>query len=146
MAGSAVRDRLAMTVGRRAGEFMTFLMTDIEGSTRLWDLDPEAMARALVLHDRLVEATVVAQDGTFVRARGEGGSTFSIFVRAGNAVRAAIEVRDRLERTDWPAGITISVRSGLHTGEAIARDGDFYGPTVNRAARVRALGVGGQIL
>jgi class 3 adenylate cyclase len=135
-----------MTVGRRAGEFMTFLMTDIEGSTRLWDLDPEGMARALVLHDRLVEATVVAHDGTFVKARGEGDSTFSIFVRAGNAVRAAIEVRDRLERTDWPAGITISVRSGLHTGEAIARDGDFYGPTVNRAARVRALGVGGQIL
>jgi WD40 repeat protein/class 3 adenylate cyclase len=125
---------------------MTFLMTDIEGSTRLWDFDPEGMAVALVVHDRVVEATVASHRGSLVKARGEGDSTFSVFEEAEDAVSAAVEVRERLEKTTWPGGIAISVRCGLHTGEAIARDGDFYGPTVNRAARVRALAVGRQIL
>jgi class 3 adenylate cyclase/tetratricopeptide (TPR) repeat protein len=125
---------------------VTFLLTDIEGSTRLWDEHPEEMARALPRHDELIAQRVTAQRGVTLKARGEGDATLSVFHRASDAAVAALELAQALRVEPWPEGIALQVRLALHTGEAFERDGDYYGPTLNRAARLRSLAAGGQLL
>jgi class 3 adenylate cyclase len=125
---------------------VTFLLSDIESSTLLWDRQPAAMAAALEEHDALVEAAVDGAGGTLLKARGEGDSTFSVFDRPTQAVAAALDARRRIEAHPWPDGCTIEVRFAIHTGEVEERDGDYYGTAVNRAARIRGLAVGGQVL
>jgi DNA-binding SARP family transcriptional activator len=125
---------------------VTFLLTDIVGSSELWEAMPKEMGDALALHDQVVSLEVAASAGAVLKARGEGDSTFSVFTRASDAAAAALAVQAALAVAAWPDGIALSVRMALHTGEAVERDGDYYGPAVNRAARLRGLASGGQIL
>lgn len=125
---------------------VTFLFTDVEGSTRLWEQYPEAARQALVLHDTLIEQAVDANSGQLVRPRGEGDSRFAVFARASDAVAAARDIQLALASASWPTPNPLRVRIALHTGEADLREGDYYGSEVNRCARLRALAYGGQVL
>jgi class 3 adenylate cyclase/WD40 repeat protein/energy-coupling factor transporter ATP-binding protein EcfA2 len=125
---------------------MTFLMSDVEGSTRLWESHPEAMAESLVRHDELIADVVEARGGHFVKSMGEGDSTTSVFESAVRAVCAAIDAARALADATWPNGAPIRARFGLHTGEAQKRGGVYFGTTPNLAARVRGEARGGEIL
>ena len=123
---------------------LTFCFTDVQGSSELWELQPDAMARALVWHDRLVAATIEAHDGHLVQSMGEGDSTASVFASAGDAVAAAVSLQRALSR-DGDNELGLAVRIGLHTGPAEQRDGTYFGTNVNLAARVRGLADGGHV-
>ena len=125
---------------------VTFLFTDVEGSTRLWETYPEAMRTALARHDQLIEQTVALNGGQLVRPRGEGDSRFCVFARATDAVMAAATVQQAFHAEPWPMPAPLKVRMALHTGEADLREGDYYGSAVNRCARLRAIAHGGQTL
>jgi WD40 repeat protein/class 3 adenylate cyclase len=125
---------------------VTFLLTDVDGSSTLWERAPVAMAEALERHDALIDGAVSAAGGSLLKARGEGDSTFSVFTRSSAAVAAAVAAHEALAAEAWPGGVSLDVRMAVHTGEAHERGGDYFGPTVNRAARLRDLGGGGQIL
>lgn len=125
---------------------VTFLLTDIEGSTRRWELEPEAMRQALVRHDALVTACIRRQNGFVVKSKGEGDSVFAVFRHVRDAVAAALVVQCALAAENWPTQTPLKVRMAIHTGEIELRDGDYYGPTVNRCARLRAVAKGGQVL
>jgi class 3 adenylate cyclase len=126
---------------------VTFLLTDIEGSTRLWETAPEAMEVALDQHNRVLTEVIEEHGGAVVTSWGEGDSFFSVFPSAVSAVEAAGACQLRLGREAWPAGAALRVRMGLHTGEARARQG---GPVdhapINRCARLKAAAHGGQVL
>jgi class 3 adenylate cyclase len=116
---------------------VTFLFTDIEGSTRLWEAEPERMRASLAAHDAVVRSAIDGHGG-FVFAT--GGDGFAIaFARAGSAIECAIAAQRALHEADLPP-----VRMALHTGECVERDGDYFGPAVNRAARLMAIGHGGR--
>src|SRR6478672_2120426 len=125
---------------------ITFLLTDIEGSTTLWERAPEAMRAALQRHDAIFEATVRDHGGIHIRPRGEGDSRFAVFAGAIDAAECALDVQRAFLAESWATPRPLTVRIGLHTGEAQVRDGDYYGPAVNRCARIRGIGHGGQIL
>jgi class 3 adenylate cyclase/WD40 repeat protein len=124
---------------------VTLCLSDIEGSTAMWDAEPAAMADALVRHDELVAACVETHGGRLLKSMGEGDSTVSVFHSAPQALDAAIAATRRLADEPWPGGLRIAVRFGLHTGEAERRGTDYFGPTINLAARLRAQADGGQI-
>ena len=124
---------------------MTFCLSDIEGSTELWETDPTAMAEALVRHDEIIAAQVEARGGRFLKSMGEGDSTVSVFESAPRALDAAVAATHALQAEQWPRGIRLAVRFGLHTGEAERRGADYFGPTVNLAARLRGQADGGQV-
>jgi DNA-binding SARP family transcriptional activator len=125
---------------------VTFVLTDVVGSTALWDAHPQAMADTLARHDRLVGEVVASHGGIVLKTKGEGDATMSVFVRASDAVGAAVALQDRLGAEHWPEGLEVRVRVAVHTGEAHERDGDYFGPALNRVARLRSLAVGGQVL
>ena len=125
---------------------ITFLLTDVEGSTPLWEQAPEAMRAALSRHDALFEQAVADHGGDHIRARGEGDSRFAVFPSAAEALAAALAIQHAFAVEAWPTPRPIKVRIGIHTGEAHLRDGDYYGSAVNRCARLRDLGHGGQTL
>jgi WD40 repeat protein/class 3 adenylate cyclase len=124
---------------------MTFCLSDIEGSTALWENDPAAMAEALVRHDEIIAAQVEARGGRFLKSMGEGDSTVSVFESAPQALDAAVAATHALREEQWPGGMRLAVRFGLHTGEAERRGADYFGPTLNLAARLRGQADGGQI-
>ncbi len=121
---------------------VTFVLTDIEGSSALWEADPAGMAVALELHDELVARTADSHGGRLLKTKGEGDSTVTVFRRASDAVASTVELRDLLAGATWPEGIELRVRIAIHTGEAHERDGDYFGPALNRASRLRALASG----
>ena len=123
---------------------VTFVFTDIEGSTKLWDEAPEVMMEALGQHDEAVDAAVEAHHGMSVKPRGEGDSRFLVFRDALDAVCAACAIQTNLADVDWVTPRPISVRASVHTGTADLQLGDYYGSAVNRAARLRAIAHGGQ--
>jgi len=125
---------------------VTFLFTDVEGSTVAWIRNPSVMRAALVRHDELIDTIVTQRDGVLVRPRGEGDSRFAVFPRATDAVDAATDMQIALCREAWPTDAPLRVRIALHTGEADLRSGDYYGPAVNHCARLRAIAHGGQVL
>ena len=125
---------------------VTFLLSDVEGSTALWEEAPEAMQIALARHDALFEAAVAERGGTHIRPRGEGDSRFAVFSSARGAVAAALATQQAFVAEAWQTPRPIKARIGIHTGEAEVRDGDYYGSAVNRCARLRSIGHGGQIL
>ncbi|MEW2482251.1 BTAD domain-containing putative transcriptional regulator [Mycobacterium sp. NPDC049093] len=125
---------------------VTFLLTDIEGSTAAWEADADAMAVALARHDELVEQIVTSRGGRLIKTRGEGDATFSVFDRPSAAAAAAIELQDAIFHEPWAPADPMRIRVALHTGEAELRDGDYFGRAVNRAARLRSLASGGQTL
>jgi predicted ATPase/class 3 adenylate cyclase len=118
---------------------VTFLFTDMEGSTRRWETQTEAMRAEVVQHDDLVRAAVGRCKGGVFSVGGDGfGAAFG---RAGEALACAVEIQQALREAGLPG-----VRMGVHTGEADERDGNYFGTAVNRAARLMAIGHGGQIL
>lgn len=125
---------------------LTFLMTDIVGSTASWEADPELMRAAIARHDQLVEEAVEAYNGALVRPRGEGDSRFAVFLSGQQAAEAALAFRDSLEAEDWHTMQPLRVRIGLNVGEAELRQHDYYGTAVNRCARIRSLAQPGQVL
>ncbi|OBK75250.1 adenylate/guanylate cyclase domain-containing protein [Mycobacterium sp. 1164985.4] len=114
---------------------MTFLFTDIEGSTRRWESDADAMRVALACHDKVLRSAIEAHDGFVFSHSGDGLA--AAFASPSAAVEAAVDAQRQLE---------LPVRMGIATGEAEVRDGDYFGTVLNRAARVMAAGHGGQIL
>ncbi|HLK55733.1 MAG TPA: adenylate/guanylate cyclase domain-containing protein, partial [Chthonomonadaceae bacterium] len=128
------------------GGTVTFLLTDIEGSTRLWEAHPAAMQQALLRYEALAENLVVQHRGHLVKIRGEGDSLFCVFADAADALSAACALQQAYQQEPWPESAPIKVRMALHSGEGGLRNGDYYGPTVNRCARLRAIGRGGQVL
>lgn len=122
---------------------VSFLFTDVEGSTRLWEADREAMAASLTVHDQILRSAAVSQGGHVFSTAGDAFSM--AFGSAEAAVLAAIDAQRALLAAEWP-GPAIRVRMGIHTGTADERDGDYFGPTLNRAARIMSAGHGGQIL
>jgi len=125
---------------------VTFLLTDIEGSTAAWEADADAMAVALARHDELVGQVVTSRGGKLIKTRGEGDATFSVFDRPSAAAAAAIELQQAMSGEPWALATPMRVRVALHTGEVELRDGDYFGRAVNRAARLRSIAEGGQIL
>jgi predicted ATPase/class 3 adenylate cyclase len=125
---------------------VTFLFTDIEGSTKLWEQYPEEARAALIRHDTIIEEMVGTNDGAVVRPRGEGDSRFAVFARATDALSAAAALQKALYSESWPTPTPLKIRIALHTGEADLREGDYYGSAVNRCARLRSAAHGGQTL
>ena len=124
---------------------VTFLMTDIAGSTRLWEAEPEAMAEAVPMHYTLLADTVARRGGVRPVEQGEGDSIVAAFSRASDALLAAVEAQRALQETAWPGGIDLQVRIALHTAEAQLRDeGNYFGVALSRGARLRAIAHGGQ--
>jgi predicted ATPase/class 3 adenylate cyclase len=123
---------------------VTFLFTDIEGSTRLWQQDEDAMRAAVARHDELLRHVVAAHGGEVFSTMGDGLA--AAFPSASSAVAAAQAAQDALAAALWPTATPIRVRMGLHTGEAEEREGDYFGTAVNRAARLTGVGHGGQVL
>lgn len=122
----------------------TFLMTDIAGSTRLWEEQPDAMAIALAAHDEILRTAVERARGTVVKTTGDG--MLAAFDGSRAAVEAALAGQLALMDHDWPTTGPLRVRMAIHTGSAEVRDGDFFGPSLNRVARLLAIGHGGQVL
>jgi DNA-binding SARP family transcriptional activator len=125
---------------------VTFLLTDIEGSTAAWEAQADAMAMALARHDEIVEQVVTSRGGRLIKTRGEGDATFSVFDRPSAAAAGAIELQEAIRHEPWELLAPMRIRVALHTGEVELRDGDYFGRAVNRAARLRSLAAGGQIL
>jgi predicted ATPase/class 3 adenylate cyclase len=125
---------------------LTFFLTDIEGSTRLWEQHPQAMEAALARHDTLAAQLIAQHGGTVVKHRGEGDSLFAVFSRAMDAASAAAALQSAFQSEPWPEGLSLQVRMALHTGDAAVRDGDYFGAAVNRCARLRTAAHGGQVL
>lgn len=118
-------------------------MTDVEDSTRLWEEDRSGMAASLARHDSICRSVVEKHDGYVFSTAGDA---FAVaFWTPAAAVDAALEIQRELASTEWP-GPAIRVRMGIHSGTADERDGDYFGPTVNRAARVMSAGHGGHVL
>ena len=122
---------------------VTLLMADAEGSTRLWDTEPDTMAPAIADHDRLVHEAIGRHGGMRPKDQGEGDSFVAAFSRPSDALEAGIEIQSQLGRADSP----IRLRMAIHTGELQLRNGSNYvGAALNRAARLRSIAHGGQIL
>jgi predicted ATPase len=122
----------------------TFLFTDIEGSTRLWEREPERMRVALVQHDAVCQAAVQTQQGRIVKGTGDG--IHAVFSDPLHAVLAALQLQRTLPADPSGQQLTLRVRCGLHAGAVEQRDGDYFGSDVNRAARVMSIAHGGQVL
>ena len=107
-----------------ASAMVTFLLTDIEGSTELWERQPAAMGEALAHHDAMAASVVAAGGGRLVKTRGEGDATFSVFDSPAAAVVAATELQSLFANETFPGGIDLRIRIALHTGIAENRAGD----------------------
>ena len=123
---------------------VTFLFTDIEGSTRLWEEYPDAMRDALARHDDLVREAIEGQGGYVVKTTGDG--FHAAFSTADGGVVAAVAAQRALDGESWPLPEPLRVRMGLHTGVASLRDGDYFGSSLNRAARLMGVAHGGQVV
>jgi predicted ATPase/class 3 adenylate cyclase len=123
----------------------TFLFTDVESSTRLWELDQDGMRRALATHDQILRTAIAAHGGEVVKHLGDG--LLAVFDSAPDGVGAAVEAQRQLVGQPWDLGEPLRVRMALHTGDATdARDGDYFGPVLNRCARLIGVAHGGQII
>ncbi len=123
---------------------VTFLFTDLEGSTRLWEEQADAMRTALARHDEILRIAVEGHAGFVVKTTGDG--VHAAFATAPDALDAAIDAQRTLVAERWSVVDALRVRMGVHTGSAEYRDGDYFGASVNRAARVMAAAHGGQIV
>jgi predicted ATPase/class 3 adenylate cyclase len=123
---------------------VTFLFTDLEGSTRLWEQFPDAMKEALARHDEILRDAITSHGGVIVKTTGDGAH--AAFGEAGSAVNAALHAQRAVATEDWTAVGGLRVRMGIHSGPAEVRAGDYYGTAVNRAARLMSAAHGGQVI
>jgi predicted ATPase/class 3 adenylate cyclase len=123
---------------------VTFLFTDLEGSTRLWQEHPDAMRPALARHDELLRDAIAVHRGQIVKTTGDGAH--AVFADASDAIDASVAAQLALVAEAWSLPEPLRVRMGLHSGPAELRDGDYYGTAVNRAARIMSVAHGGQIV
>ena len=123
---------------------VTFLFTDIEGSTKLWERHPQAMQSALARHDEVLRDAIEERGGYVFKTVGD--AFCASFPTAPEALEAALSAQRALLSEDWGIEGGLRVRMALHTGAAEERDGDYYGPPVNRVARLLSAGHGGQTL
>jgi class 3 adenylate cyclase len=134
---------------------VTFLFTDIEGSTALWEQDPEAMQAALARHDRLLRDAIESSNGSVVKSTGDG--MYAVFAAATDALAACLAAQRSLQHseaststvptdTEGSMPFSLKVRMGLHTGAAEFRDGDYFGAVLNRTTRIMSAAHGGQVL
>jgi len=125
---------------------VTFLFTDIEGSTKLWEEYPEEMKSALATHDEILKHAIETNRGIVIKTTGDG--VHAVFTTAMDAVNASLDAQYEVQTSEFlkNSEVSMRVRMGLHTGEAELRDGDYYGGTLNRAARIMEIAYGGQIL
>jgi len=123
---------------------VTFLFTDIEGSTALWEQDGARMSQALAAHDTLARSVVERRRGTVVKMTGDGMN--AAFDDALDALIATLDLQQALADPAATCGLALRVRCGLHTGVVEHRDNDYFGSPVNRAARIMSAAHGGQVL
>ena len=123
---------------------VTLLFTDVEGSTRLWDAERDAMAAALRRHDEILRDAIEQAGGYVFKTAGDSFCAAFSAARAG--LDAALAAQQNLAAQAWPTSRPIVVRMALHAGVCEERDGDYFGPAVNRAARLLAVASGGQVL
>ena len=133
-------DRLTQT----SPAFVWFVFTDIEGSTTRWERFPEAMPAALAAHDRILTASITQHDGRVFKHTGDG--MVAAFSSAARAIDATVAAQLALAAESFDAVEGLPVRMGIDGGPAHARDGDYFGPTLNRAARIMDMGNGGQVV
>ena len=137
MLSAAVRVRLGgCWVSGLPGGAVTFLFTDIEGSTRLVKALRERYGQVLAEHRRLVRAAIAGQGGSEVDTQGD--ACFAVFAGAKQAVLCALEIQRALAAHEWPDGAPVRVRIGVHTGQAVRAGGAYTGLAVHRAARICA--------
>ncbi|MBI3744978.1 MAG: adenylate/guanylate cyclase domain-containing protein, partial [Chloroflexi bacterium] len=142
--GSAGRPSTRSDGAPGTGAFASFLISDIEGSTRLWEEHAAAMGPALALHDRVLRAAIEDAHGTVIKTTGDG--FLAIFDDPNESIAAALAAQRGLRDAEWDETGRLRVRMAIHAGVAEARDGDYFGPTLNRAARILAIGHGDQVL
>ncbi|PZR58282.1 MAG: adenylate/guanylate cyclase domain-containing protein [Candidatus Meridianibacter frigidus] len=123
---------------------VTFLFTDIEGSTVRWERRPQAMQVASRTHDDIIREAIESRRGSVFKALGDGFC--AAFPSASDAVAAALDAQRKLDAVDWSAIDGLRVRMAIHSGTADERDGDYFGPAVNRVSRLLSIGHGGQVL
>ena len=123
---------------------VTLLFTDVQGSTRLWEAEPEPMAAALRRHDEILRGSIERAGGYVFKTVGD--AFCAAFSTAPAAVNAVLAAQRALGLEAWPTSRPVRVRMGLHTGVCEERDRDYFGPVVNRAARLEAAAHGGQVL
>ncbi|MEJ2264498.1 MAG: adenylate/guanylate cyclase domain-containing protein [Anaerolineales bacterium] len=125
---------------------VTFLFTDIEGSTKLWELYPQEMKPMLAKHDSILKEATESNNGHIIKTTGDG--IHAVFTTAFDSIKAALDAQRQFQTSQFIGNsqVSIRVRMGIHTGEAELRDGDYYGGAPNRAARIMSIGHGGQIL
>ena len=123
---------------------VTFLFTDLEGSTRLWEEHPSAMRAALARHDEILRGAVEAQGGVVVKSTGDG--LHAAFASAEGALLAAAAGQVGLAAERFGDTGRLRVRMGIHTGASEVRNGDYFGPALNRAARLMSVASGGQVV
>ena len=122
---------------------VTFLITDIQGSTKLWEQYPEAMKTALARHDTILRDVIEAHNGDVFKTVGD--AFYAAFANPTDALTAALTAQRALYAEAWGEAV-IKVRMGLHTGAVEARDHDYFGPPLNRVTRLTNAGHGGQVL
>src|SRR5215210_2521886 len=123
---------------------VTFLFTDIEGSTRMWEKDPEAMGSTVARHDEVLRGAIEANEGHVFKTVGD--AFCAAFPTAPDALEAAISAQRLLHAGGQDEESRLRVRMALHTGAAEERGGDYFGPPLNRVARLLSVGHGGQVL
>ena len=123
---------------------LTYLFTDLEGSTQLWETHPEAMQPAMARHDDILRQAIEKNQGHVIKTTGDG--MHAVFVSASDGIYAALSAQEAISAASWRDTTPLRVRMALHSGEDQLRDGDYYGSAVNRAARLMDIGHGGQIL
>lgn len=125
---------------------VAFLLTDLEGSTRLWENRPSAMRKAMVQHDVIVGGAIERNGGAIVEAGREGDSVLAVFRKTAGAAACALEIQREIVAATWPPGVKLQIRVAINAGEAQLRGGHYFGQALNRCARMLATSHGGQIL
>ena len=127
---------------------VTFLFTDIQGSTRLWEQNPNAMQSALARHEQILHQAITDHNGCLFKTVGDAfcAAFCAAFSNANQALEAALAAQIDLSAEPWKLPTPLRVRMALHTGSAEERGGDYFGQSLNRVARLMAAGHGGQTL
>ncbi len=123
---------------------ITFLFTDIQGSSRLWEEHPQAMSAVLLRHDILLRQAIEENSGVVFKTMGD--AFCAAFSTAPHAISAALAAQRALQSEAWPEPVVLWVRMAIHTGAAETRESDYFGPPLNRVARLLSAGHGGQTL